>query len=87
MFGVAAPAGDLGESSREIGYSIAAGILIDTFLVRTLLVPSMVVLSGRFNWWPSHLWRRPLVTAGEPVIEREKVPVKELVGVGRKRLR
>jgi putative drug exporter of the RND superfamily len=29
--------------------------LMDTFLVRTLLVPSTVVLLGRWNWWPSKL--------------------------------
>jgi hypothetical protein len=28
---------------------------MDTFLVRTLLVPSTVVLLGRWNWWPSKL--------------------------------
>jgi RND superfamily putative drug exporter len=41
--------------TREIGYGIAAGILMDTFLVRTLLVPTIVVLMGRWNWWPSSL--------------------------------
>lgn len=40
---------------QQIGFAIAAGILMDTFLVRTLLVPSTVVLVGRWNWWPSHL--------------------------------
>ena len=33
--------------------SIAIGILMDAFLVRTLLVPSAVALLGRWNWWPS----------------------------------
>jgi RND superfamily putative drug exporter len=28
---------------------------MDTFLVRTLLVPSTVALLGRWNWWPSRL--------------------------------
>jgi hypothetical protein len=28
---------------------------MDTFLVRTLLVPAAVVLIGRWNWWPSRL--------------------------------
>jgi RND superfamily putative drug exporter len=28
---------------------------MDTFLVRSLLVPSIVVLLGRWNWWPSTL--------------------------------
>lgn len=44
-----------GDSSqvREIGTGLALGILMDTFLVRTLLVPSTVVLLGRWNWWPT----------------------------------
>ena len=39
----------------DIGIGLALGILMDTFLVRTLLVPSTVVLLGRWNWWPSRL--------------------------------
>ena len=39
----------------EIGVGLAVGILLDTFFVRTLLVPSVVVLLGRWNWWPSRL--------------------------------
>lgn len=42
---------------EQIGYSIAFGILLDTFFVRTLLVPSIVTLLGRYNWWPSELYR------------------------------
>ncbi|HEY1466825.1 MAG TPA: MMPL family transporter [Acidimicrobiales bacterium] len=42
---------------RQIGTGLAVGILLDTFVVRTLLVPSTAVLLGRFNWWPSSLWR------------------------------
>ncbi len=44
---------------REIGLGLAAGILLDTFLVRTLLLPSIVVLCGRWNWWPSQLSKLP----------------------------
>jgi putative drug exporter of the RND superfamily len=43
---------------RDVGAGLALGILMDTFLVRTLLVPSTVVLLGRWNWWPSKLSRR-----------------------------
>jgi RND superfamily putative drug exporter len=43
---------------RQLGVGIASGVLLDTFLVRTLLVPSIVVLLGRWNWWPSALARR-----------------------------
>src|SRR4029077_2812567 len=45
--------------AREIGLGLAAGILLDTFLVRTLLLPSIVVLLGRWNWWPSRLGKDP----------------------------
>jgi len=38
--------------------SLAIGILMDAFLVRTLLVPSTVALLGRWNWWPSAYGRR-----------------------------
>jgi RND superfamily putative drug exporter len=43
---------------KQLGTAIALGVLIDTFLVRTLMVPAIVVLCRRYNWWPSHLARR-----------------------------
>lgn len=39
----------------QIGATIGIGLLLDTFLVRTLLVPATVRLLGRWNWWPSQL--------------------------------
>ena len=56
----------------DIGIGLALGILMDTFLVRTLLVPSTVVLLGRWNWWPSKMSRkgRALQPAGgEPGLD------------------
>ncbi len=43
----------------EIGFLIAFGVLLDTFLVRSVLVPALVLAAGRRVWWPSKLARRP----------------------------
>ena len=42
----------------QAGFVVGTGILLDTFLVRTITVPAMAVLVGRANWWPSR-WRAP----------------------------
>ena len=43
------------------GFVIGVGVLLDTFLVRTVTVPAMAALVGRANWWPSRLsLKRPL---------------------------
>ena len=36
---------------QQIGVATAAGVLIDAFVVRALLVPSLMALLGRWNWW------------------------------------
>jgi RND superfamily putative drug exporter len=43
------------EQGEQIGFGVAFAILLDTFFVRTLLVPSIVALLGKWNWWPSKL--------------------------------
>ena len=55
-FTVLALAGN-SDQSRQLGFTIAFAVLLDTFFVRTLLVPSIAVLLGRANWWPSALSR------------------------------
>jgi RND superfamily putative drug exporter len=52
---------------RQIGFGLAIGILLDTFVVRTVLVPSTVALLGRWNWWPSAMGR--LTVADSPTGE------------------
>jgi len=36
----------------QIGFAVAFGVLLDTFVVRTTLVPAIIVLLGRWSWWP-----------------------------------
>ncbi|HEX5294767.1 MAG TPA: MMPL family transporter, partial [Streptosporangiaceae bacterium] len=55
VFGLVAGGQSGGSQFRDIALGLALGILMDTFLVRTLLVPSIVVLLGRWNWWPSKI--------------------------------
>jgi RND superfamily putative drug exporter len=55
-----------GSQIQQIGFGIAAGVFMDTFVIRTLVVPATVVLLGRANWWPSKLWREPEQTGDQP---------------------
>jgi uncharacterized membrane protein YdfJ with MMPL/SSD domain len=43
---------------KEVGVGVAAAVLIDAFIVRALLVPSLMALLGRWTWWaPAWLTR------------------------------
>jgi RND superfamily putative drug exporter len=37
----------------QLGAVVVAGVLIDTFIVRSLLVPAMTLDAGARTWWPS----------------------------------
>jgi len=39
----------------EIGFTVAFGVLLDTLIVRSILVPALVHIIGRKIWWPSKL--------------------------------
>lgn len=52
----------------ELGFTVVVGIVLDTFLVRPLLVPALATLLGRWNWvWPhSSLWKSASVEETTP---------------------
>lgn len=41
----------------QLAFIVAFGVLLDTFVVRALLVPALFYDLGRVVWWPSRLWR------------------------------
>jgi putative drug exporter of the RND superfamily len=55
VFAVVGGSGSGGSQIRDVGIGLAVGVIMDTFVVRTVLVPCTVVLLGRWNWWPSKL--------------------------------
>ena len=56
----------------QVGAAIGIGVLIDTFLVRALLIPSLAVLAGRWNWWPSRLFAQQSPPFNQPVDHSDK---------------
>jgi RND superfamily putative drug exporter len=55
---------------KQFGIGLAAGIIFDATVIRALLVPAIMRLLGRWNWWLPHWAARPLRTrASQPAVE------------------
>ncbi|MGZ0713039.1 MMPL family transporter (plasmid) [Coraliomargarita sp. W4R53] len=50
----------------QLAFIVAFGVVLDTFVVRSLLVPALSYDIGRAIWWPSKLWRHGVESEGEP---------------------
>lgn len=55
---------------QQIGIATAIGVLVDAFVVRSLLVPALMGLMGKWNWW-APMWLRRVhdrvgLSEGEP---------------------
>jgi RND superfamily putative drug exporter len=55
VFAVVGGRGSGGSQIVDVGVGLAVGVIMDTFVVRTVLVPCTVVLLGKWNWWPSKI--------------------------------
>jgi len=50
----------------EIGFTVSLGVLLDTFIVRSILVTALAMDLDRRIWWPSKLGRRATASAAVP---------------------
>ena len=61
-----------GPDIKQFGIGLAAGVLIDATLIRALLVPSLMMLLGKYNWWfPEPVRRALFVRRPEPALETD----------------
>jgi len=64
-----------GVDIKQFGIGLAAGIIFDATVIRALLVPSLMVLMGRWNWWLPDWAARALRTQpSEPAAEGRALP-------------
>ncbi|WP_082965773.1 RND family transporter [Mycobacterium kubicae] len=65
----------------QSGFVIGCGILVDTFVVRTITVPAIAALVGRASWWPARPWQRRMsnqtVTRHKTVFDAVTEPATE----------
>jgi RND superfamily putative drug exporter len=54
----------------QVGTTIGLGLLFDTLIVRSFLMPSITVLLGRWFWWPQRVRSRPASQLLAPVGSR-----------------
>ena len=75
VFGITmfALAGSSVLSIAQIGVTIGVGLMIDTLIVRTFVLPSLVALLGRWFWWPNILRSRIRATAETEEMQEKSV--------------
>jgi RND superfamily putative drug exporter len=59
---------------KEVGIGIALAVLIDATIVRVLLVPSLMAILGRWNWWPSARHSTAASTCAAPTERGRRSP-------------
>ena len=58
-----------------LGFVVSVGVLVDTFVVRSMLVPAIITVVGDKSWWPSALARQATPAAAAEAEARPKEPV------------
>ncbi|MEU8959096.1 MMPL family transporter [Streptomyces sp. NPDC048518] len=44
---------------KQMGFVLAAAVLLDAFVIRVMILPAALLLLGRATWWPSRAFRGP----------------------------
>jgi len=85
FFAFSALASAPGTDIKVLGTALGVGILIDATIVRALLVPALVSLFGRWNWWLPDGLARVLRVAPSPLAppETDSKVHRELTATGR----
>jgi RND superfamily putative drug exporter len=70
----------------QLGVVVAFGVLLDTLVVRSILVPALTLDIGRRIWWPSRLASKPdpATAARSPSPAARQGPVHRLQGQRRR---
>ena len=68
-----------GTDIKQFGIGLAAGIILDATVIRALLVPAIMRLMGRWNWWLPPRVARVIRTRPSPLrsADAHLVPVEE----------
>ncbi|WP_033310029.1 MMPL family transporter [Streptomyces iakyrus] len=61
---------------KQIGFVLAAAVLIDAFVVRVMVLPAAMLLLGESTWWPSRAVRRALAAPEKTPSSRPAVDVR-----------
>jgi putative drug exporter of the RND superfamily len=56
---------------KELGLGLAVAVLLDAFVIRVLILPSLMTLLGGYSWWPSKI---PAAPATPPAVMLPKTP-------------
>jgi RND superfamily putative drug exporter len=55
---------------KELGIGLAVAVLVDALVVRAIVLPSLMMLLGRWNWWPGRVTRTPSAATEPPGLVR-----------------